>query len=50
MKKKILEQAVKMYLMAQLKINGTGKILPQVTISDITKKLGSPPWLTRYKI
>jgi hypothetical protein len=47
MKKKMLDQAVKMCLMARSKINGTMKTLSQNTIRDIIKKLGSPPWLTQ---
>jgi hypothetical protein len=39
-----------MYLMARSKINRTMKMLPQNTIRDIIKQLGSPPWLTQCKL
>jgi hypothetical protein len=50
MKRKLLEQAVKMYLHEKSKLAESNKTLPNKAINNIITKLGSPSWLTRFKV
>jgi hypothetical protein len=50
MKEKILKQAVQMYMVEKLKIRNNKLILPRNTVTNIIKRLGSPPWLNRHTV
>jgi hypothetical protein len=50
MKKKLLDQAVQLYLISKSNQEEPNKTLPNKAINDKIKKLGSPPWLSQFKV
>jgi hypothetical protein len=50
MKRRMMKQAVTMYLVAKSKLDGTKKTLPNKAINDIINTLGSPSWMNRNKV
>ena len=51
MKARLTSQAVQLYLVAKAESSkSTSKILPRHTFNNIMKRLGSPPWMNRFKI